>query len=141
MMLRDEKCKKSQRFPAGSSARNRDNRSIPASDDKIRFDGLYPRMVALELRRLFRRYRESAGSAFRDRCHFARWLQKKVELVDSSVTAVAAGGYGPDRQWFGADASGTLQGTIRVFSEDGATTLATGSINLSAGKSYALVLQ
>ena len=49
---------------------------------------------------------------------FARWLQKKVELVDSSGTAVAAGGgYGPDRQWFGADASGTLQGTIRVFSE------------------------
>jgi hypothetical protein len=73
---------------------------------------------------------------------FARWLQKKVEVVDSSGTAVAAqGGYGPDRQWFAADGLGKLQGTIRLFAEDGVTPLATGSINLSAGKAYALVVQ
>jgi hypothetical protein len=72
---------------------------------------------------------------------FARWLQKKVE-VESNGTAVAEqGGYGPDRQWFAADGSGKLQGAIRVFAEDGETPLAIGSINLSAGKAYTLVLQ
>jgi hypothetical protein len=73
---------------------------------------------------------------------FAWWLQKKVEVVESNGTAVAAqGGYGPDRQWFAADGSGKLQGTIRVFAEDGETPLATGSIDLSAGKAYTMVLQ
>lgn len=73
---------------------------------------------------------------------FARWLQKKVEVVDASgMTVGAQGGYGPDRQWFAADASGKLQGNMRVFAEDGVTPLATGSINLSAGKAYVLVLQ
>jgi hypothetical protein len=73
---------------------------------------------------------------------FARWLQKKVEVVNSNGIAVAArGGYGPDRQWFAADGSGKLQGTIRMFAEDGVTPLATGSIDLSAGKAYALVVQ
>jgi hypothetical protein len=73
---------------------------------------------------------------------YARWLQKKVEVVDSFGTAVAPlGGYGPDRQWFAADGSGKLQGTIRVFAEDGVTPLATGSIDLSGGKAYGLVVQ
>jgi hypothetical protein len=73
---------------------------------------------------------------------FARWLQKKVEVVNSNGIAVAArGGYGPDRQWFAADGSGKLQGTIHMFAEDGVTPLATGSIDLSAGKAYALVVQ
>jgi len=52
-----------------------------------------------------------------------------------------AGSLGPDRRWFAADASGKLQGNIRVFAEDGVTPLATGSITLSAGKAYVLVLQ
>jgi hypothetical protein len=34
-----------------------------------------------------------------------------------------------------------LQGTIHMFAEDGVTPLATGSIDLSAGKAYALVVQ
>jgi hypothetical protein len=73
---------------------------------------------------------------------FARWRQKKVEVLDSNGTAVPEqGGYGPDRQWFAADGSGKLQGTIRVFAEDGETPLATGSINLNAGKAYTLVQQ
>jgi hypothetical protein len=73
---------------------------------------------------------------------FARWLQKKVEVVDSTgATVTAQGGYGPDRQWFAANGSGALTGTIRVFAEDGVTPLATGSIDLSAGKAYMLVLQ
>jgi hypothetical protein len=73
---------------------------------------------------------------------FARWLQKKLEVVDSSEMAeVAQGGYGPDRQWFAANASGKLQGTIRVFAEDGMTPLATGAVDLSAGKAYALMVQ
>jgi hypothetical protein len=73
---------------------------------------------------------------------FARWLQKKVEVVNSNGIAVAArGAYGPDRQWFAADGSGKLQGTIHMFAEDGVTPLATGSIDLSAGKAYALVVQ
>jgi len=73
---------------------------------------------------------------------FARWLQKKVEVVDSTGNTVSAqGGYGPDRQWFAANGSGALVGTIRVFAEDGVTPLATGSIDLSSGKAYALTLQ
>jgi hypothetical protein len=50
------------------------------------------------------------------------------------------GGYGPDRQWFQTPPSGLLQGTITVYAEDGVTPLAAGSVNLSTGKAYQLVL-
>ena len=70
------------------------------------------------------------------------WYLGMPSIPAGFGTAVAAqGGYGPDRQWFAADGLGKLQGTIRVFAEDGVTPLATGSINLSAGKAYALVVQ
>jgi hypothetical protein len=73
---------------------------------------------------------------------FARWLQKKIEVIDSSGTTVEPrGAYGPDRQWFAVGRTGTLQGTIRVFAEDGVTPLATGPIDLSAGKAYVLRMQ
>jgi hypothetical protein len=73
---------------------------------------------------------------------FARWLQKKDGGCGlNRATVTAQGGYGPDRQWFTANGSGGLTGTIRVFAEDGVTPLAAGSIDLSAGKAYALILQ
>ena len=72
---------------------------------------------------------------------FARWLQKKVVITDSSgAQYLPQGGYGPDRQWFQTPPSGLLQGTITVYAEDGVTPLAAGSVNLSAGKAYLLVL-
>lgn len=72
---------------------------------------------------------------------FARWLQKKVVITDSSSAQYSPqGGYGPDRQWFQTPPSGLLQGTISVYAEDGVTPLAAGSVNLSAGKAYLLVL-
>ena len=72
---------------------------------------------------------------------FARWLQKKVAISDSTgVQLTLQGGYGPDRQWFQMPASGSLQGTILVYAEDGVTPLASGTVNLSGGKAYQLVL-
>lgn len=72
---------------------------------------------------------------------FARWLQKRVEVVDSEGIVIAPrGAYGPDRQWFASDASGKLQGMIRVFAEDGVTPLATGPVDLTTGKAYALIV-
>jgi hypothetical protein len=72
---------------------------------------------------------------------FARWLQKKVVITDSLGAQYSPqGGYGPDRQWFQTPPSGLLQGTITVYAEDGVTPLAAGSVNLSAGKAYQLVL-
>ena len=72
---------------------------------------------------------------------FARWLQKKLVITESSGTQVAAhGGYGSDRQWFQAPQSGSLVGTIMVFAEDGITPLASGLVNVSAGKAYRLVV-
>lgn len=72
---------------------------------------------------------------------FARWLQKRVVIADSSGTQFAQqGGYGPDRQWFPAPASGSLQGMIWVYDEDGITPLASGSINVNQGEAYQLVL-
>jgi hypothetical protein len=72
---------------------------------------------------------------------FSRWLQKRVVLVDSAgSTYNAQGSYGPDRQWFQAPASGTLDGTIDVYAEDGTTLIGTGSVTLTGGKSYRLIL-
>jgi hypothetical protein len=72
---------------------------------------------------------------------FARWLQKKVVITDSFGTQYSPqGGYGPDRQWFQTPPSGSLQGTITVYAEDGITPLAAGPVNVGAEKSYQLVL-
>jgi hypothetical protein len=45
-----------------------------------------------------------------------------------------------DLQWFRSPQSGFLQGTIWVYAEDGVTPLAKGSVNVSGGKTYQLVL-
>jgi hypothetical protein len=72
---------------------------------------------------------------------FARWLQKKVVITDSSgVQYLTQGGYGPDRQWFQAPASGSIQGTMIVYAEDGVTPLGSSFVTLAGGKSYHLVL-
>lgn len=71
---------------------------------------------------------------------FSRWLQKKVSITDASGVVVRPlGALGPDRQWFPAP-SGSLQGNITVYAEDGITPIAKGSVNLSDGKAYQLVL-
>jgi len=71
---------------------------------------------------------------------FARWLQKKLLLTDSAGKSHSPqGGYGPDRQWFQLP-SGSLHGTVAVYAEDGITPLASGSVDLAAGKSYQLVI-
>jgi putative Ig domain-containing protein len=71
---------------------------------------------------------------------FARWLQKKLLLTDSAGKSYSPqGGYGPDRQWFQLP-SGSLHGTVAVYAEDGITPLASGSVDLAAGKSYQLVI-
>jgi len=71
---------------------------------------------------------------------FARWLQKNVVLQDSmGAQYPASGSYGPDRQWFLVPASGTLQGTITIFAEDGVTPLGSGPVTLTAGKSYQFI--
>ncbi len=73
---------------------------------------------------------------------FARWLQKRVVITDSSgVQYLAQGGYGPDRQWFQVPVSGILEGTMVVYAEDGVTLLGSSLVTLTAGKSYSLVLQ
>jgi hypothetical protein len=73
---------------------------------------------------------------------FARWLQKKVVITDSSgVQYFAQSAYGLDRQWFPAPASGFLEGTMVVFAEDGVTPLGSSLVTLTAGKAYRLVLQ
>jgi hypothetical protein len=73
---------------------------------------------------------------------YARWLQRKVVITDSSgAQYFAQGSYGPDRQWFQAPASGTLEGTMVVYAEDGATPLGNSLVTLTAGKAYNLVLQ
>jgi hypothetical protein len=73
---------------------------------------------------------------------FARWLQKKVVITDSSgVQYFAQGGYGPDRQWFPAPVAETLEGTIVVYAEDGMTPLGSSFVTLTSGKAYNLVLK
>ena len=73
---------------------------------------------------------------------FARWLQKRVVLTDSSgVQYFPQGSYGPDRQLFQAPASGLLEGTMVVYAEDGITPLGSSLVALTAGKSYSLVLR
>ena len=76
-----------------------------------------------------------------DNAIFARWLQKKVVITDSSgVQYFAQGSYGPDRQWFQTPGSGSLQGEILIYAEDGVSPLAAGAVNLSAETAYQLVI-
>jgi hypothetical protein len=83
-----------------------------------------------------------ANSGKTDDQIFARWLQKKVVITDSSgVQYFAHGGYGPDRQWFPAPASGLLEGTMVVYAEDGLTPLGSSFVTLTSGKTYTLVLR
>jgi hypothetical protein len=73
---------------------------------------------------------------------FARWLQKRLVITDSSgVQYFAQGGYGPDRQWFPVPASGFLEGTMVVYTEDGVTPLGSSVVTLTTGKAYTLVLE
>ncbi len=72
---------------------------------------------------------------------FARWLQKKVVITDSSgAQYTLQRGYGPDRQLFQSQSSGSLQGTITVYAEDGVTPLGKGTVTVSAGQAYQLVV-
>lgn len=72
---------------------------------------------------------------------FARWLQKRIVFEDSSGNNyVLQGGFGPDRQWFQVPGSGSLQGTIWVYAEDGVTPLASGTANVSGGNAYRILL-
>ena len=87
-------------------------------------------------------YGASAVASLDQNQIFGRWLQKKLTITDSSgVKHVPQGGFGPDRQWFQAPQSGSLQGTITVDAEDGVTSRGTGSVNVSGGKAYRLVLK
>jgi hypothetical protein len=70
-----------------------------------------------------------------------RGLELKLTLRPKSPALMSLMGLSRlDRQWFQAQSSGLLQGTITVHAEDGVTPLAAGSVNLSAGKAYQLVL-
>ena len=79
---------------------------------------------------------------FPDAQIFARWLQKKVVITDSSgVQYITQSAYGPDRQWFPSPASGFLEGTMVVYAEDGITPLGSSLASLTAGKVYTLFLK
>jgi hypothetical protein len=70
---------------------------------------------------------------------YARWLQKRLVITDSSGMQYSAqGAYGPDRQWFTVPQS--IAGTISVYAEDGVTPIGKGSVNVSGAQSYVLVL-
>jgi hypothetical protein len=72
---------------------------------------------------------------------FARWLQKRVILTDSSgVQHFAQGGYGPDRQWFLLPVGSSIEGDLIVYSEDRMTQIGSGKVTVNAGKPYRLVL-
>jgi len=74
-----------------------------------------------------------------DNAIFARWLQKKLVITDSSgVQYFAQGSYGPDRQWFQLNPLTPLEGTMVVYAEDGLTPLGSNVVNLVGGKSYRL---
>lgn len=71
---------------------------------------------------------------------FARWLQKKVELVleDGSVLS-ASSAHGPNAQVIPVASRDSMQAYIRIYNEDGKTLLAeSGPFNLQSGKTYRL---
>jgi hypothetical protein len=68
-------------------------------------------------------------------------VQKKLLLKDLEGDAYSAqGGYGPDRQRLQLPSLGTLHGTVAVYDEDGITPFASGNVDLTAGKSYQLLI-
>jgi hypothetical protein len=70
---------------------------------------------------------------------FARWLQKKVVLVDQEGTETpAAGSLGPDRLRIKLPAGKPFDGTLKVFAEDGLTALASVPVRLEPGRVYQL---
>lgn len=72
---------------------------------------------------------------------FARWLQKKVVILDSSGTQnLPQGSDGPDGQWFQTSQSGHLQGTMLVYDDDGVTPLASGAVDFAPGNAYQLII-
>jgi hypothetical protein len=72
---------------------------------------------------------------------FARWLQKKMVITDSTGAQVSIqGAYGPDRQRIQTPSSGSLTGSIAVYAEDGITPLGRGTVDLGGAQSYTLVL-
>jgi hypothetical protein len=86
-------------------------------------------------------YGASAVASLDQNQIFARWLQKKITITDSSgMQYTLQGGYGPDRQRFQAPPTGSLQGTITVYAEDGVTPHGVGSVYVTGGKAYSLVL-
>jgi hypothetical protein len=73
---------------------------------------------------------------------FTRWLQKKMMIKDSKVVQYfSQSAYGPDRQWFQTPASGSLEGTMVVYADDGVTPLGSSLVSLTTGKAYTLVLK
>lgn len=71
---------------------------------------------------------------------FGRWLQKKVTFIDSAgANLQLRGAFGPDRQRFAAPSGQPL--TMSVYAEDGITLLGSGTVNISSGKAYRVVLQ
>ncbi len=74
-------------------------------------------------------------SALNENQLFARWLQKRLVLTNSSGVVPALGGLGPDRQQF-KPASSPFQGTLTAYAEDGTTVLGSVSVNLTAGNVY-----
>jgi hypothetical protein len=64
-----------------------------------------------------------------------------VVIADSSgVPDSLQGSYGPDRQWFQLPSSGSFQGIITVYAEDGITPLGKGAVTVSTGQAYQLVV-
>jgi len=62
---------------------------------------------------------------------FARWLQKKVVITDSSTAQLPMqGGYGPSRQWFTPAQSAPQTVTVTVYAEDGVIPLGVGVVTL-----------
>jgi hypothetical protein len=61
-------------------------------------------------------------------------LQKKVVITESVRHRYCARQLRSDRQWFQVPPSGTLEGTMVVYAEDGVTPLGSSLVNISAGK-------
>lgn len=72
---------------------------------------------------------------------FARWLQRRVTLVDADGEHAGQGAIGPDLQQLQLPPSGAVDGTLVVYREDGATPLAVGTAHVRAGRRYRLVLR
>jgi len=80
-------------------------------------------------------YGASAAETLDQNRIFARWLQKKIMITDSSGALYPLqGSYGPDRQWF--TVSNSITGTVLVYAPDGMTPEAAGAVTVKAGEAY-----